>query len=40
VWLPPSDQPPNVGAFFFPTSKSRFIVPRGQESDWITTAPK
>jgi len=37
VWLPPSGQPLNVGALFFSTSKSRLIVPRGQESDWITT---
>lgn len=36
----PSGQPPNVGVFFFPTSKSRFIVPRGEESDWITATPK
>jgi len=40
IWLPPAGQPPNVGAFFFPTWKGRFIVPRGQESDWITITTK
>jgi hypothetical protein len=40
VWLPPRDQPPNVGTFFFPTSKGRAIVPSGQESEWITITPE
>jgi hypothetical protein len=40
VWLASSGQPRNVGTFFFPTSKGRFIVPRGQQSDWITATPK
>lgn len=39
VWLPPPGQSPMVGNFVFPTSNSRYVVPRGFEFRWLTLPP-
>jgi hypothetical protein len=39
VWLPPPGQSPMVGNFVFPTSNSRYVVPRGYEFRWLTLPP-
>lgn len=36
VWMPPPGQSPMVGFFVFPTSNSRYVMPRGYETRWFT----
>ena len=37
--VPPKGQPPQLGAFLFPTEKSHYRVPAGYASDWTTIEP-
>ena len=37
--LPPVGQSPLAAAFVFNTEKSRYIVPRGYRSNWVTVKP-
>ena len=38
IVLPPAGLPASVATFVFEASRDRYIVPRGFESNWITTA--
>ena len=37
--VPPKGQPPQLGAFLFPTERSHYRVPAGYASDWTTIEP-
>jgi len=39
IVLPPLGESPNAASFVFPTSKDRYVVPAGYESNWITILP-
>lgn len=39
IILPPLGESSNVAAFVFRTSKDRYVVPAGYESNWVTTSP-
>jgi hypothetical protein len=38
IVLPPAGEPASVATFVFQTSRDRYVVPRGFESNWITIA--
>jgi len=39
IHLPPAGQPDRVAVLVFPTDKSRYIVPAGYQTNWITVKP-